>query len=115
MNIAIIGAGTRGSDIAQIMALGGHAVAVYDSNAQVLPRAQRLITESLEREVTRSKVARADADRAKRAVATTSILEQCYEADFMVVAIPEKLDLYKSLFEKMYRFAPQSTILADTT
>lgn len=115
MNIAVIGAGTRGSDIAQIMALGGHAVAIHDSNAQVLPRAQRIIAESLERGVTRAKIQRADADRAKRAIATTSILEQCYEADFMMVAIPEKLDILKSLFEKMDRFAPQSTILAVIT
>jgi 3-hydroxybutyryl-CoA dehydrogenase len=115
MNIAVVGAGTRGTDIAQIMALGGHAVAIYDSNAQVLPRAQRIIGENLERDVTRAKIKREDADRAKRAIATTSILEQCYEADFMVVAIPEKLDLQKTLFEKMDRFAPQSTILAVTT
>jgi len=115
MNIAVIGAGTRGCDIAQIMALGNHAVAIHDSNAQVLPRAQRIITESLERGVTRSKIQRADADRAKRAIATTSILEQCYEADFMMVTIPEKLDVLKTLFEKMDRFAPQSTILSVIT
>ena len=115
MNIAVVGAGTRGCDIAQIMALGNHAVAIYDTKAQVLPRAQRIVAENLDRDVARSKIKKADADRAKRAIGTTSVLEQCYEADFMVVAIPEKLDIHKSLFEKMDRFAPQSTILAVVT
>lgn len=115
MNIAIIGAGTHGAGLAQIVALGGHAVALFDVDSQALNRARQWIAQHLEKQVMQGKTPRPEADRAKNAIVPVTVLEQCAEADFMIEAVPDQLEAKRTLFEKMDRIAPRTTILATTT
>jgi 3-hydroxybutyryl-CoA dehydrogenase len=115
MNIAIVGAGSRGTGIAQIAALAGHAVALYDLNTALLQQARIRIIQNLDRAVTSNQISREDAARAQNGIASTTVLEQFSEADFLIECIPEQLELKKSLFERMDRFTPRTSILATTS
>jgi 3-hydroxybutyryl-CoA dehydrogenase len=115
MNIAVIGAGTYGTGIAEIMALGGHTVALYDVDPAILGRAHLRITQNLDKRANQNEITRLDAERAKKAIIATALLEQCAEADFMIEAAPETLDGKKMLFEKMDRISPRTSVLASTT
>lgn len=115
MNIAIIGAGTRGTGIAHIAALAGHAVAVYDLNSALLGQARARITQSLERAITAGLTQRDDATRAESAIVFTTALEGFAEADIIIECIPEQLEEKKALFERMDRLTPRTGILASTS
>ncbi|MFP4322794.1 MAG: 3-hydroxyacyl-CoA dehydrogenase family protein [Anaerolineales bacterium] len=115
MNIAIIGAGVRGTGIAQVAALHGHNVAVYDLNAELLQRAKLRIAQSLDRRVAAGSVPQAEAERVKNAIGATTALEQFAEADFLIEAAPETLEVKQALFERLDRFSPRTSVLASTT
>jgi 3-hydroxybutyryl-CoA dehydrogenase len=115
MNIAVIGTGTHGTSIAEIMALGGHTVALYDADPAILDRAFLRITQNLDKRANQNEIARSDAERAQKAIIPTALLEQCAEADFMIEAALEVLDVKKMLFEKMDRVSPRTSVLASTT
>ena len=106
--IAVIGAGLMGHGIAQIFAAGGHQVALYDTNAEVLsaaPERIRAIFALLEQDPADAKNVRLEPDFAK-AVA---------DADLVIEAAPEKLPLKQELFAKLEATAPRSCILASNT
>ena len=115
MNIAIIGAGTIGSAIAQIAARSGHAVALYDISQQVLQRAIIQITKALELNVQKGEISYEQAARTRALIGTTVVLEHAGEADFILEAAPEDLDTKKGIFERLDKAAPRTTTLASTT
>jgi 3-hydroxybutyryl-CoA dehydrogenase len=97
------------------MALGGHTVALYDADPAILDRAFLRITQNLDKRANQNEIARSDAERAQKAIIPTALLEQCAEADFMIEAALEVLDVKKMLFEKMDRVSPRTSVLASTT
>ncbi len=115
MNIAIIGAGVRGTSIAQVAALHGHKVALYDLNAELLQRAKLRLAQQLDRQVNAQTLTAAQAEQAKQVIGTTTTLEQFSEADFFIEAAPETLEVKQTLFERIDRFSPRTSVLASTT
>jgi len=115
MNIAIIGVGTRGTALAQILALGGHYVALYDSDTAHLQKTKQRIDQIIDRGVSASKITTETATRAKQAVIPVKSLNQCAEADFIFEAISETIEVKKDLIEKLDRVAARTTIIITTT
>lgn len=115
MNIAIIGAGTRGIALAQLLALGNHYIALYDQTAPTLQKAKQRIDQTLDRGVSAGKLTADAAERSKKAIIPVNALEQCTEADFIFEAITETMDAKKPLFERLDRIAQRSTILITTS
>jgi 3-hydroxybutyryl-CoA dehydrogenase len=106
--IAVIGAGLMGHGIAQIFAAGGHKVALFDTNADILnsaPDRIRAIFTLLEQDPADAKNVRLEPDFNK-AVA---------DADLVIEAAPEKLPLKQELFAKLEAAAPRGCILASNT
>jgi 3-hydroxybutyryl-CoA dehydrogenase len=106
--IAVIGAGLMGHGIAQIFAAGGHKVALFDTNAEILnsaPERIRAIFALLEQDPADAKNVRLEPDFAK-AVA---------DADLVIEAAPEKLPLKQELFAKLEVASPRAAILASNT
>lgn len=106
--ISVIGAGLMGHGIAQVFAVAGHEVAVYDANKAGL--------DSL-----RSRIARNLADLGlqggaeKRVHGFSAIAEAVAGADFIVEAAPEKVDLKQVIFAELVEHAPREAILASNT
>ena len=115
MNIAVIGAGKRGTGIAQLVALGGHKVALFDTDAEQTPRARIRILQYIDTRLREDKIKPEEATAYKDGIFSATALEQCTEADIMIEAITDTLEAKSALIEKMDRLAPRTTILVTTT
>lgn len=111
----MIGIGTIGSAIAQLAARSGHAVALYDISQQVLQRTIIQMTKSLELSVQQGEMSYEQAARTRTLIGSTVVLEHCAEADLIIEAAPENLDVKKEIFERIDKVAPRTSVIASTT
>lgn len=113
--VAVIGTGTMGRGIAQVTALGGYDVIVYDVFETALNNAITLIEASLDKGVVRGKLDAQAANLAKNRFRITHSLDEAAQADLVIEVIPEDLDLKHDLFSRLDSVAPKQTILASNT
>jgi 3-hydroxybutyryl-CoA dehydrogenase len=114
--IAILGAGTMGSGIAQLAARAGYDTRIFDVDAASLERGLKRLHEGLERAVQKGKLAAAELEPAKARVrGDTKIEEALTGADLVIEAAPEDLQLKKRLFAQMSELASPDAILASNT
>jgi 3-hydroxybutyryl-CoA dehydrogenase len=106
--IAVIGAGLMGHGIAQVFAIHGHDVAIYDPNAEVL----RTVPERIAANLTDLGD---DVSIVKRVQLCTHLPDAVAGASFVVEAILEKLAIKQQLFVEIERHVEPSTILASNT
>jgi 3-hydroxybutyryl-CoA dehydrogenase len=114
--IAVIGAGIMGHGIAQEFAAGGYEVALYDVDETRLDSALNRIAANLAR-LEEAGVARpGTAETAPAKIRpTTVLLDAIADADYVVEAAPEDIDLKRQLFYEMDRYCRPETILASNT
>ena len=114
--IGVIGAGTMGRGIAYAAALGGYRTILEDVMPETLAKGMEWIRQSLEEGVQRGKVEAAMRDEALARIETSSSVEDvCREADFLIEAVPEEMELKLELFTLFDKFAKPKTILASNT
>lgn len=114
--VAVVGAGLMGSGIAQAVAAGGHAVTLFDSDGAQLERAMTGVKRLLDRAVEKGKVPAEEAAATfARIVPMTSLQAAVGEADLVIEAVPERLDLKKQVFAELARLAPRGAVLASNT
>ena len=112
--IAVVGAGTMGQGIAQISALAGYDVVLYDLNSEVLEKASSNIDSNLSKGIDRGKLTQEDKEAALKRI-VFSDEESALVADVVIEAIVEKLDIKKSLFTRLEELNKENTILASNT
>jgi 3-hydroxybutyryl-CoA dehydrogenase len=114
--IAVLGAGTMGNGIAQVAATTGYQTALYDVQDAFLDRGMEHIEKNLGRLVNKDVLSADDALGAKRRIRTTLQLEDaCKDADMVIEAIPEVMELKKEVFKKIDELTPAHCILATNT
>lgn len=114
--IGVIGAGTMGRGIAYAAALGGYRTILEDVMPETLAKGMDWIQQSLDEGVTRGKVEVAARDAALALIETSSSVENvCREADFLIEAVPEEMELKLELFTLFDKFAKPRAILASNT
>ena len=112
--IGVVGAGTMGQGIAQISALAGYSVVLYDLQSSALDTAKNNIGKNLDKGIERGKVTAEEKDQALSSIAFTTDFE-LLKADIIIEAIVERLDVKKELFEKLENQNSEKTILASNT
>ena len=113
---AVIGSGTMGHGIAQLLAMAGHEVFMIDINEEFLSKGVERIKWSLGKFVEKRRIRREDADAAlARIKTTTSYEEGCRDIDIAIEAVPENMELKKTVFAKIDSIAPAHAILASNT
>ncbi|WP_316931870.1 3-hydroxyacyl-CoA dehydrogenase NAD-binding domain-containing protein [Roseivirga seohaensis] len=112
--IGVVGAGTMGQGIAQISALAGYTVVLYDLQSSALDTAKNNIGKNLDKGIERGKVTAEEKDQALSSIAFTTDFE-LLKADIIIEAIVERLDVKKELFEKLENQNSDKTILASNT
>lgn len=114
-SVAVIGSGTMGRGIAQSAALSGKQVILYDLTDDLLHRAAKAIAEDIAEGVRRGKTEFERADSANRFMRLTTDLEQAAQADLVIEAVPEDLELKRTVFGRLDAAAPPHTVLASNT
>ncbi|MEJ2666920.1 MAG: 3-hydroxyacyl-CoA dehydrogenase NAD-binding domain-containing protein [Deinococcales bacterium] len=115
MNVAVIGAGTMGSGIAQTSALAGHDVVLVDVAPGALERAERAMASSLERLVRKEVVTAADAREARGRIDMRGALEGLAEAGVVIEAVYESLEVKREVWRQLAGATSQGALLATNT
>jgi 3-hydroxybutyryl-CoA dehydrogenase len=113
--IGVLGAGTMGAGIAQIAAEAGIAVAVHDPVAGATQRARERISGFLSRRVANGLLEQAAATAAAARIIEAGALEELADANLVIEAIPEQLELKRDAFRRLDDAARPETILATNT
>ncbi len=114
-NIFVIGAGTMGLDIAQVFAGAGMKVTVNDISDEILERSRQRMIKGLDKRVERGKMEREAADALVNAITFTTDQSTAAEADLVLEAIIENVQIKRDLFKKLDAICPESTIFATNT
>jgi enoyl-CoA hydratase/3-hydroxyacyl-CoA dehydrogenase len=114
--VAVIGAGEMGHGIAELAALSGFHVVLRDIKQEFVDRGMERIAWSLDKLVEKNQVTREKADEARgRITATTDLAAAVRDADLVVEAVFEDLDLKKEVFRELDAHAPPGAVLASNT
>ncbi|HDP26362.1 MAG TPA: 3-hydroxyacyl-CoA dehydrogenase family protein [Deltaproteobacteria bacterium] len=114
--IAVIGAGAMGNGIAQVGIMAGFTVAMHDIEQRFVDRGVNTIRESLAKFVTKGKITDEQSKEALSLLQPTTNLKTAVEnADLVIEAVPEDLDLKKKTFAEISAFAPEQALLASNT
>ncbi|MDF2955837.1 MAG: 3-hydroxyacyl-CoA dehydrogenase [Candidatus Alkanophagales archaeon MCA70_species_2] len=114
--VAVIGAGIMGSGIAQVVAQIGIEVGLRDIDMKFVERGIGGIKKTLERLVSKGKLPE-DAANAilSRIKGTTDVKEAASDADLVIEAVIENMDVKKQVFKELDEICPEHTILASNT
>jgi 3-hydroxybutyryl-CoA dehydrogenase len=116
MRLAVIGAGSMGAQIAQQAALCGADVRLHDQNAEQLDKAIESNRGHLMRRVEKGKLGRTEAEEAlSRVHATAELSEAVGNAEFVIEAVFEDLELKRAVFAELDSVAPREAVLASNS
>lgn len=114
--IAVIGAGTMGRGIAYAAALGGFETVLEDVSESVLAKALGWIRETFEEGVKRGKVDASAREAALARIRTSGVVtEAIRDADLIIEAVPEELEVKRELFTILDKCAEPGAIVASNT
>lgn len=114
--VAVIGGGTMGNGIAHVFAMSGIPVNLIETKQEFADRALSTIEKNLDRMVKKEKI---DEDKRNETLDSISIFldisEGVKDVDLVVEAVPENLDIKRSVWEKVDAAAPNHAILGSNT
>ncbi|MEU7035162.1 3-hydroxyacyl-CoA dehydrogenase family protein [Streptomyces sp. NPDC046237] len=113
--LAVIGAGLMGSGIAQVSAQAGWDVVLRDVTDAALTRGTDGIKASYDRFVAKGKLDAADAEAALGRITATTELDAVADADIVVEAVFEKLEVKHEIFRALDKVAKDGAVLASNT
>ncbi|MEU8616904.1 3-hydroxyacyl-CoA dehydrogenase family protein [Streptomyces sp. NPDC048623] len=113
--LAVIGAGLMGSGIAQVSAQAGWDVVLRDVTDAALARGTDAIKTSYERFVAKGKMEAAEAEAALGRITATTELDAVADADVVVEAVFEKLEVKHEIFRSLDKIAKDGAVLASNT
>ncbi len=116
MKIAVIGSGTMGNGIAHAFAQYGYEVNLIDINLDALGKAVLTITKNLDRQVTKGVITESQKEQTLANISTLTDLQNgVADADLIVEAATENLDLKLKIFKDLDQFSKPDAILASNT
>lgn len=115
MKVAVIGAGTMGSGIAQAFAqTEGYEVILTDINLELAQKGQQRIAKGLQSRVDRGRMEQAAADQINARI-KAGLIEDCTDCDLVVEAVLEEISIKKDTFKKLDEIAKPECIFASNT
>ena len=115
-NITVIGSGTMGNGIAHVFAQFGYSVSLVDISEPALQKALATIAKNIDRQVAKGTVTEADKAATLANIKTFTKLEEgAKNADLVVEAASENVNVKLSIFKQLDEICPPNTILASNT
>jgi len=115
--VTILGTGVMGSQIAFQIAYSGFDVSAYDINEEILDQARKKFAHLAA--VYEKEVPNADSDKTAKAIArislSSNLAEAAADADLVIEAVPEVLEIKRDIYEKLAKVAPAKTIFATNS
>ncbi len=113
--IGVVGAGTMGQGIAQVLVQSGFAVQLYDVADEQLERARGGIDKGLGKLVAKEKLSEADKDAAMVRLATSTALDALRDCEVIIEAAPEQPALKEKLFRDLSRLTHEAILASNTS
>lgn len=115
-NITVIGAGTMGNGIAHVFAQNGYQVSLVDISKTSLEKAVATITKNLARLLKKERITEEIQNSTLENITTyTDLKEGIKNADLVIEAATENVEIKLSIFKQMDELAPENAILATNT
>jgi 3-hydroxybutyryl-CoA dehydrogenase len=113
--LAVIGAGLMGSGIAQVAAQAGWEVVLRDLSEEAVDRGVHMIRTSLTRLAAKGTIAEAHVESTLARIRTTTELDAAGDADIVIEAVFERLDVKQEVFRQLDRICKGDAVLATNT
>ena len=114
--VGIVGAGAMGSGIAQVCAQTGWETVLYDAFPESIKKGEESILSFWQRGIEKGKTNEVEVSSWKDNLRTSSDIEEASRGmDLIIEAVPEKIELKKSVFRELERLAPREAVLATNT
>jgi 3-hydroxybutyryl-CoA dehydrogenase len=115
MNVAVIGAGTMGSGIAQVAAQAGHKVVLFDTRREAVDKALVGLRKTLDKLVEKGKLTAEQAEGIHSRITPASDLKDLAGSGLVIEAIIEDLGIKKKLFAELEGILAADAVLATNT
>lgn len=113
--VGVVGAGSMGSGIANLAAMRGYNVILRDLEERCLQTGLERINKFMEKSVARGKMTEKEKEECLSRIETTTDMASLREADIVIEAVFENLDLKKEVFAQLDEIVPEGVILATNT
>ncbi|MGX5654223.1 3-hydroxyacyl-CoA dehydrogenase family protein [Geodermatophilus nigrescens] len=113
--VGVVGLGTMGAGIAEVLARAGLSVTAVEISEDALGRGRGHVEQSTDKAVSRGKLEPAERDAILGRIRFSTSLEDLASAELVVEAVPERMELKTDLFAKLDKICPPDTILATNT
>lgn len=113
--VGVIGAGTMGAGIALVCARKKHRVIVLDMNQSVLDKACSYVASSLDKDVQKGKIDEQKREEIFSQVSFSRDMQELAGCDIVIEAVPEKLELKKSIFSSLTEICSADALLLTNT
>lgn len=113
--IGVVGAGAMGSGIANLAALNGFQVILRDIEDRFLENGMKRISGFMQKSVERGKMTEEEKEATLGRIQTTTNLEDLKDADLVIEAVIEDMDLKKEVFQQLDEITRDEVILATNT
>ena len=114
-NVFVMGAGVMGNGIAQVTAEAGYNATMMDIKEEFINKGLASIEKSLDRKIKKGSLQEGDKKPIMSRIRTTLEIKDARDADLVIEAIPEILELKLDTFKKLDSICPEHTILASNT
>src|SRR4051812_32202080 len=111
--VGVIGAGAMGSGIAQVAAMAGHKVVLYDNNSAALEKAKANLAQTIQKLTEKGKITNGQDVLAR--CSFTEVLEDLKPCGLVIEAIIENLEVKKKLFDVIEQMVSEECVLASNT
>ena len=112
---AIIGSGTMGNGIAQVIATAGYKVILVDLEEELIERGIETIKKNLDRAFKKDKIEKGEKEEIINRIETTTRYEDIKDVDLVIEAVPEKIEIKKEVFRKLDEILEEDVIIASNT
>ena len=113
--VGVVGLGTMGAGIAEVLARAGLSVTAVEINDEAVARGRGHVEQSTDRAVSRGKLDPADRDAIFERIRFSSSMEDLSNAELVIEAVPERMELKADIFAQLDKICPPDTILATNT
>lgn len=114
-NVFVLGAGVMGNGIVQVAAQAGYKATMEDVSQEVLQKGLASIERRLSRGVDKGRISEDDKTDIMSRISTATDISSARDADLVIEAIPEILELKINTFKELDSLCPEHTILASNT